>query len=625
MRLSAAEKLFKQNNSLKDKVIAVKVNGQLKDINSPVEENDSVEAVLYNSPEGIEILRHSTSHVMAQAVKRLFPSAKVTIGPSTEDGFYYDFYYPDGFRPEDLEKIEQEMKKIIKEGYEFTRKEMNKNEAIDFFRKTGESYKIEIINEIPEGSVSLYQQGDFVDLCRGPHLPSVRFIKHFKLLNIAGAYWRGDEKREMLQRIYGTAFPEKSQLEQYLHLLEEAKKRDHRKLGKELDLFSINESVGSGLILWHPRGATVRKIIEDFWKDEHIKNDYQIIYTPHIAKIHLWDTSGHTQFYRENMYSPIDIDGVKFQLKPMNCPFHITIYKSQIRSYRNLPVRFAELGTVYRYEKTGVLHGLLRVRGFTQDDAHIFATTEQLEEEILEVIRFTIYILKTFGFIEYQVFLSTRPEKFVGSVENWDRATNALKSALEKLNITYSIDRGEGVFYGPKIDIKIKDVLGRPWQCSTIQVDFNLPEKFDVNYIDKDNQKHQTVMIHRALMGSLERFFGVLIEHYAGNFPLWLAPVQVAVIPISEKSLDYAKSVSRHLKKTQIRVEEFFENDKLGYKIRNAELKKIPYIIVLGEEERKTNTLSVRDRFEHKEKRGVLLENFIKEINNKIDLKKQEV
>lgn len=622
MGLSAAEKLFNQDNSLKDRVIAVKVNGKLKDINSPVDENDQVEPVLIDSPEGLEILRHSTSHVMAQAVKRLFPSAKVTIGPSTEDGFYYDFYYPEGFRTEDLEKIEKEMKRIIKEGHEFKRREMSKNEAIEFFRNIGESYKIEIINEIPEESVSLYQQGEFVDLCRGPHLPSVRFIKHFKLLNIAGAYWRGDEKNEMLQRIYGTAFPEKTQLEQYLHLLEEAKKRDHRKLGKELDLFSIDDSVGSGLILWHPKGAIVRKIIEDFWRDEHIKNDYQIIYTPHIAKLHLWDISGHTQFYRENMYSPIDIDGVKFQLKPMNCPFHITIYKSQIRSYRNLPIRFAELGTVYRYEKTGVLHGLLRVRGFTQDDAHIFATTEQLEEEILEVIRFTIYILKTFGFTEYQVFLSTRPEKFVGSVENWERATNALKSALKKLNITYSIDSGEGVFYGPKIDIKIKDVLGRPWQCSTIQVDFNLPEKFDVTYIDRDNQKHRVVMIHRALMGSLERFFGVLIEHYAGNFPLWLAPVQVAVIPVSEKSLDYAKSVSRHLKKNQIRVEEFFENDKLGYKIRSAEIKKIPYIVVLGEEEKKTDTLSVRDRFEHKEKRGVLLENFIKEINNKIELKK---
>lgn len=622
MTLSASEKLFAQDTSLKGKVIAVRVNGILKDINVSVDNNDKVKPVFYDSPEGIEILRHSTSHVMAQAVKRLFPSAKVTIGPSTEDGFYYDFYYPEGFKPEDLVKIEQEMKKIIKEDLEFIRKEISKSEAIALFEKIGESYKIEIINEIPEDKVSIYQQGDFVDLCRGPHLPSTKFIKHFKLLSIAGAYWRGDEKREMLQRIYGTAFPEKSQLEQYLHLLEEAKKRDHRKLGKELDLFSIDDEIGSGLILWHPRGAIVRKIIEDFWRDEHIKNNYQIIYTPHIAKLHLWETSGHTQFYHENMYSPIDIDGVKFQLKPMNCPFHITIYKSQIRSYRNLPVRFAELGTVYRYEKTGVLHGLMRVRGFTQDDAHIFSTTEQLEEEILDVIRFTIFILKTFGFTEYQVFLSTRPEKFVGSVENWDMATNALKSALEKLNITYSIDQGEGVFYGPKIDIKIKDVLGRPWQCSTIQVDFNLPEKFDVTYIDKDNQKHRTVMIHRALMGSLERFFGVLIEHYAGNFPIWLAPVQVAVIPVSEKSLDYAENVSRHLKEAQIRVEEFFDNDKLGYKIRNAELKKIPYIIVTGEEERKTNTLSVRDRVEHKEKRGILLENFIKEINNKIELKK---
>ncbi len=622
MAQSASEKLFAQDISRKDKIIAVKVNGILKDLNTPVQNDDTIEPVFYDSPEGIEILRHSTSHVMAQAVKRLFPSAKVTIGPSTEDGFYYDFYYPPGFKPEDIEKIEKEMKRIIKEDLKFTRKEMTKEEAIEFFKKIGESYKIEIINEIPEENVSLYEQGEFVDLCRGPHLPSTKFIKHFKLLSVAGAYWRGDEKREMLQRIYGTAFPEKSQLEQYLHLLEEAKRRDHRKLGKELDLFSIDEDIGSGLILWHPRGAIVRKIIEDFWREEHIKNDYQIIYTPHIARLHLLDTSGHTQFYRENMYAPIDIDGVKFQLKPMNCPFHITIYKSQIRSYRNLPIRFAELGTVYRYEKTGVLHGLLRVRGFTQDDAHIFVTPEGLEEEILAVIRFTIYMLKTFGFSEYDVFLSTRPEKFVGPVENWERATNALKSALEKLNINYRLDPGEGVFYGPKIDIKIKDVLGRPWQCSTIQVDFNLPEKFDVTYIDKDNQRHRPVMIHRALMGSLERFFGMLIEHYAGDFPLWLAPVQTAVIPVSEKSLDYAKDISKRLKEAQIRVEEFFENDKLGYKIRNAELKKIPYIVVLGEEEKKRRTLSVRDRVERKEKRGILLENFIEAINNRIKLKK---
>jgi len=621
MGLSASEKLFRDNVALKDKVVAVRINGVIRDINTPVEDADRVEPILIDSPEGIEILRHSTSHVMAQAVKRLFPSAKVTIGPATEDGFYYDFYYPPGFSPEDMVKIEEEMRRIIKENKMFVRKEMTKEEAINLFKNLGEDYKIEIINEIPESMVSLYQQGEFIDLCRGPHLPSTRFIKHFKLLSIAGAYWRGDEKREMLQRIYGTAFPNREQLEQYLHFLEEAKKRDHRKLGKELDLFSIDDSVGSGLILWHPRGAIVRKIIEDFWREEHIKNNYQIIYTPHIAKLDLWETSGHTQFYRENMYSPIDIDGVNFQLKPMNCPFHITIYKSHIRSYRDLPIRYAELGTVYRYEKTGVLHGLMRVRGFTQDDAHIFTSIEQLEEEILGVIKFTVFMLRTFGFNEYQVFLSTRPEKFVGSIENWEKATDALKSALEKLNISYSIDPGEGVFYGPKIDIKIKDVLGRQWQCSTIQVDFNLPEKFDVTYIGRDNQKHRTVMIHRALMGSLERFFGVLIEHYAGNFPLWLAPVQVAVIPVSEKSMDYARGVSETLRKSQIRVEEFFENDKLGYKIRLAEVQKIPYILVIGEEEKSSGTISVRERAEHKEKRGILLEKFIEEINNKIKSK----
>lgn len=622
MSIPAIKRINTKDNKQKERIIAVRVRGVLCDLNSPVEENDEVEPVYIDSPEGIEILRHSTSHVMAQAVKHLFPDVKVTIGPATEDGFYYDFYAPEGFTPEDLKKIEKEMERIIREGYEFKRKVVGKDEAIEFFRKLGEDYKIEIIKEIPDDKVSLYEQGDFVDLCRGPHLPSTKYIKHFKLLSVAGAYWRGDAQREMLQRIYGTAFPEKKQLDDYLHLLEEAKKRDHRKLGKELDLFSIDDTIGSGLILWHPKGAMMRKIIEDFWREEHIKHNYHIIFTPHIAKLELWETSGHTQFYKENMYSPIDIDGVKFQLKPMNCPFHITIYKSQIRSYRDLPIRFAELGTVYRYEKTGVLHGLLRVRGFTQDDAHIFTTTEQLEDEILKVIEFTIYILRIFGFKEYQVFLSTRPEKFVGTLENWERATSALKSALEKLNITYSVDPGEGVFYGPKIDIKIKDVLGRPWQCSTIQVDFNLPEKFDVTYVDKDNQKHRAVMIHRALMGSLERFLGVLIEHYAGEFPVWLAPVQVAVLPVSDKSLDYAVKISSKLHEAGIRVENFFDNEKLGYKIRNAELKKIPYIIVLGEKEKENGTISVRDRIARTEKRGILLENFIEEINNRIKLKK---
>jgi len=622
MLMSAIERIFVENKKLKDETVAVRVNGIITDIHAQVSDTDSVEPVYLNSPEGTEILRHSTAHVMAQAVKELFHEAKVTIGPAIEDGFYYDFYYPKGFSPDDLSKIENKMKEIIKNGHLFKRMVMSRADAINFFTKTGEDYKIEIIKELNEQSISLYEQGGFVDLCRGPHLPSTKLIKHFKLQHIAGAYWRGDEKREMLQRIYGTAFPEKEQLDSYLQRIEEAKKRDHRKLGRDLDLFSIEESTGAGLILWHPRGAIIRKVIEDFWKDEHLKNGYNIVYTPHIAKLDIWKTSGHTEFYRENMYAPIDIDNVEFQLKPMNCPFHIQIYKSKIRSYRDLPIRLAELGTVYRYERAGVLHGLLRVRGFTQDDAHIFTSIELMGEEIVRVIELTTKILRTFGFSEYQVFLSTRPEKFVGAAENWEKATAALKNSLEKLNIEYSIDPGEGVFYGPKIDIKIKDILGRQWQCSTVQVDFNLPEKFEVDYIDKDNKKHRTVMIHRALMGSLERFFGILIEHYAGAFPLWLSPVQVAVLSISEKFEEYARTVSEQLRQDGVRVEDFFGNAKLGYKVREAEIMKVPYIVVVGKNEEETKTISVRKRGKNIDNRDINIIEFISQVKKENEFKK---
>jgi threonyl-tRNA synthetase len=508
----------------------------------------------------------------------------------------------------------------VDEDYPIVRKEMSREEAIDFFKKIHEDLKIELIEELQE-DISAYTQGEFTDLCRGPHLPSTgRIGKHFKLLNVAGAYWRGDEKNKMLQRLYATAYPKKKMLEEHLHRLEEAKKRDHRKLGRELDLFSIQESIGNGLILWHPRGARVRRILEEFVIQEHYNHGYELIYTPHIAKLHLWETSGHTGFYRENMFSPMVVDDVEYQLKPMNCPFHITIYKSHLRSYRELPIRLFELGTVYRYERSGVLHGLMRVRGFTQDDAHIFCTPDQLNDEILKVLDFTLFILRTFGFDQYEVYLSTRPEKYVGTLENWERATAALKQALETRQLDYEIDPGEGVFYGPKIDIKIKDTLGRSWQCSTIQVDFNLPERFQVEYIGEDGQPHQPIMVHRALLGSIERFFGVLIEHYAGAFPLWLAPVQVQVIPITERNHDYARQVFEGLRKAGIRAELDVRSEKVGYKIREAEVHKIPYMVIVGDKEAESGKISVRRKGEG-DLGQMELDDFLKRLTDEIENK----
>lgn len=533
---------------------------------------------------------------MAHAVKELFPEVKVAIGPSTDEGFYYDFDRDTAFTPEDLDKIEKKMKEIIKRNNPFVRRVVSKSEAIDFFKELGEIYKIEIIQDIEEDVVSLYEEGGFVDLCRGPHLPKTGRVKAFKLLSIAGAYWRGDEKNKMLQRIYGTAFASKDELAAYLNFLEEVKKRDHRKIGKELDLFSVNEDIGPGLILWHPKGASIRKTIEDFWRNEHIKADYSILYTPHIAKLHLWQKSGHWEFYRENMYSPMDIDEVAYELKPMNCPFHIDVYKSSLKSYRELPVRYAELGTVYRYERSGVLHGLLRVRGFTQDDAHIFCREDQIENEVIGILDFTLFVLKTFGFDSYDIYLSTQPEKYVGSSENWEKATYALKNALVKKGLAYKVDPGEGVFYGPKIDIKIKDSLNRAWQCSTIQVDFNLPERFDVSYRGSDGKEHRPIMIHRALMGSLERFFGVLVEHYAGAFPLWLAPVQASILTIAERHEAYALEILKSLREEDIRVEVNTDNEKIGYKIRQAAMNKIPYLIIIGDKESGEKKVTIRKR-----------------------------
>ncbi|MBI5574648.1 MAG: threonine--tRNA ligase [Elusimicrobia bacterium] len=540
----------------------------------------------------LEILRHSTSHIMAQAVAELFPGTKLAIGPAIEEGFYYDFDTPQPFKPEDLEKIENRMKEIAAGNHKFVRSEMAKKDAVEFFKKKNESYKIELINDLTDGKVSLYQHSTFIDLCRGPHLESTKEIKHFKLLSIAGAYWRGSEKNKMLQRIYGTVFPTKEELEQYLKKLDEAKKRDHRILGKSLDLFSVHEEIGAGLIHWHPKGAIVRQLLEDFWKKEHSKNGYQIVCTPHIASEEIYKISGHLEKYSDMIYSPMDIDGKPFRVKPMNCPGHILIFKTKLHSYRELPVRFAEMGAVYRHELSGVLHGLLRVRGFTIDDAHIFCTKEQVEDEIISVFNFTIEFLKKFGFSEFEIFLATRPETYIGEIEKWDLATASLKKALEKTGYSYIIDNGGGAFYGPKIDLKVKDVLGRSWQCSTIQFDFNLPERFDITYRNGEGKDEKVIMIHRAIFGSLERFFGVLIEHYGGAFPFWLAPVQIKILPITDEQIEYAKSVKKEL--GDLRIEIDSRNEKLNYKIREAQMEKIPYLLILGKKEQVANEVAVR-------------------------------
>ncbi|WP_460181681.1 threonine--tRNA ligase [Thermodesulfovibrio sp. TK110] len=612
------KRLFKEKQA-----IAIKINGEIRDLFflSSLNGDEEVEVITPESREGVEILRHSTAHIMAHAVKDLFPDVKVTIGPAIEDGFYYDFDKDEPFTEEDLQKIEKRMQEIIKAKNPFVRKDISKEEAIKLFETLGESYKVEILNEIQDDKVSVYEEGGFIDLCRGPHIPHTGMVKAFKLLSVAGAYWRGDERNKMLQRIYGTAFQTKQELDEYLKFLEEVKKRDHRRLGKQLKLFEISEEVGPGLIIWLPNGAIVRKIIEDFWKDEHLKAGYQLLYTPHIAKLELWKKSGHLDFYRENMYSPMEIDEVAYQLKPMNCPFHIQVYKSELRSYRDLPLRLAELGTVYRYERSGVLHGLLRVRGFTQDDAHIFCTEEQLEEEIQKVLDFTVFILSTFGFDNYEIYISTRPEKYVGSIENWEKATEALELALKKRSLSYHIDPGEGVFYGPKIDIKIKDVLNRAWQCSTIQVDFNIPERFDITYRGKDGKEHRPIMIHRALMGSLERFMGVLIEHYAGAFPLWLAPVQVEVMSISEKHVDYAKQIYDKFVQKGVRAKLNTENEKIGYKIRQATLNKVPYMVIVGEKEMESGKITVRFR-EGQNLELITIDEFLQQLFERIQQRK---
>ncbi|MFH7325954.1 threonine--tRNA ligase [Desulfurivibrio sp. C05AmB] len=596
--ITAAEVLKEMfSNKVRKRALALRVGETLVDLGAPLAAGGEVSPVTPESPEALDLLRHSAAHVMAEAVLELFgEDVQVTIGPATADGFYYDFDRDQPFTPEDLEKIEARMAEIVAADRPFTREEMDRAAAVDFFQRQGQRYKVELLAEIEADRVSLYRQGNFVDLCRGPHLPSTGWLKAVKLTRLAGAYWRGDEKNRMLQRIYGTAFFDKKELRAYLEKLEEAKKRDHRKLGRELELFTINDQIGPGLILWQPKGALLRRIIEDYWREEHYRHGYELLYTPHIARRELWGTSGHLDFYSENMYAPMEVEEVQYQLKPMNCPFHIAIYKSRKRSYREFPVRWCELGTVYRFEKTGALHGLMRVRGFTQDDAHIFCRPDHLEEEIFRILDLNLHILKAFGFADYDIYLSTRPEKYVGSDAHWDQATEALKIALEKKGLSYSIDPGEGVFYGPKIDIKIKDVLGRAWQCSTIQVDFNLPERFALGYTGDDGAEHQPIMIHRALMGSLERFFGVLIEHYAGAFPVWLAPVQARICNITDAQLAYAEKVYEELRRAGVRVEKDIRNEKLNYKIREAQLQKIPYMLIVGDKEAESGLVTVRRR-----------------------------
>ena len=570
------------------------------------------------NPTELETIRHSCAHLMAQAVQELFPGTQVTIGPVIEDGFFYDFSRKDAFVPEDLVKIEKRMKELAAADIPIVRSEISREEAKKKFSDMGETFKVEIIESIdPNEPITIYSQGDWGDLCGGPHVESTKKIKAFKLLHTSSAYWRGDERNPVLQRIYGTAWNTEKELRLYLKRLEEAKKRDHRKLGKELDLFSVSDDIGPGLILWHPKGARIRHLMEEFWKKEHFRHGYEMVISPHAAKIDLWKTSGHTEFYKDNMFSNMDVEGREYVMKPMNCPFHIQIYKTKLRSYRDLPVRFGELGTVYRYERSGVLHGLLRVRGFTQDDAHLFCRPSQIEEEITKVLDLIVFVLQSFGFHEYKIYLSTRPEKYVGSDSGWESATKALETALNNKNLEFEVDPGEGVFYGPKIDIKIKDSLNRYWQVSTVQVDFNLPEKFGITYIEEDGQRRQPIMLHRALMGSLERFFGCLIEHYAGAFPLWLAPVQIILLPITDNHTEYTDKIAEELEESGIRVEKDLRNEKIGFKIREAQLQKIPYMIVLGDKEVETSTLSVRRR-RSKETRTLDLKTFLNEVNEAV-------
>ena len=540
-------------------------------------------------------IRHSAAHVMADVVTTMYPDAKLAIGPPTEDGFYYDFLVENPFSEEDIKRIERQMKKIIGRNLSFEYSEYSREEILE--KNKQEPLKLEVISEIPEGEkITTYKHGDFEDLCAGPHVDSTGQIPAFKLINVAGAYWRGDENRPMLQRIYGTAWESKESLEKHLNNLEEAKKRDHRTLGKEMDLFSVHEETGPGLIIWHPKGARVRNIFENFWREEHYKRGYDLIYTPNIGRANLWQTSGHLEFFKENMFPPSETDGQDYYLKPMNCPFHIMYYKSSLRSYRELPMRIGELGTVYRYERGGTLHGMMRVRGFTQDDAHIFCRPDQIEYEINGVLDLTFYLLEAFGFKDFTLNLSTRPDKAVGSDDQWELAENSLRNTLLSRGLDFDIEEAGGAFYGPKIDVNIKDALGRSWQCTTVQFDFNLPQRFGITYIGEDGNEHQPYMVHRAIFGSLERFMGVLIEHYGGAFPVWLAPLQVKIIPIADRHFDYARKIGNKMDASGLRCEVDLGTDRMNSKIRQGQLQKIPYMVIVGDKEVESDTVSVRSR-----------------------------
>ncbi len=574
--------------------VAVKVDGVVADLSAPIPGDAPVEVLTFDHEEGRKVFWHSSSHIMAQAVQELFPNARLAIGPPIDEGWYYDFDVEKPFSPDDLVRIEKRMAQIIAADVPFCRLEKPRREAIAYYRAQGADYKVELLQELEDEQVTFYTQGDFTDLCLGPHLPRTGLVRAFKLISSSAAYWRGDEKRPMLQRIYGVSYPKKVMLDAYLQRLEEAKRRDHRVLGKRLELFTISEDVGAGLVLWLPNGAQVRNEIENFWREEHLKYGYQLVFSPHLANFDLWKQSGHTDFYAEDMYPPMEIEHRWFQLRPMNCPFHIAMYKSRLWSYRDYPLRWAELGTVYRFERGDVLHGLMRVRGFTQDDAHHFVTQEGMEDELVWLMDFCLHILRSFGFRKYKILLSTRPEKAIGDPSDWDRAERGLRAVLKRAGLDYRVDEGGGAFYGPKIDIHIKDALNRNWQCSTIQFDFSLPERFDLHYIAADGQPKRPVMIHRALLGSIERFFGVLIEHYAGNFPLWLAPIQVKVLPITDSANEYAREIADRLKGELIRAQCDLRSEKIGAKIRDAELLKVPYMFIVGAREVEAKTVAVR-------------------------------
>lgn len=581
--------------------LAAKVNGAVRDLSQVLTEGDVVEPVTFAEPAGREVYWHTSSHILAQAVKRLFPEARLGIGPAIEEGFYYDFDLPRPLEPSDLERISAEMGRIVGEALPLERREVTREEAAERMAARGESYKLELIRGLPAGEpISLYQQGEFVDLCAGPHLPDTGRVGAWKLLSVAGAYWRGDQRNAQLQRIYGVSFPSTQELAAHLERLEEARRRDHRRLGRELDLFSIQDEAGAGLVLWHPRGAQVREIIEDFWRREHRRRGYQLVFSPHIGREQLWQTSGHLSWYRENMYAGLEVEGQHYLVKPMNCPYHILMYRSATRSYRELPLRWGELGTVYRYERSGVLHGLLRVRGFTQDDAHIFCREDQLEDEIVGVLDLARYMLASFGFTDYEIVLAVRDpgnkEKYVGSDAGWDAAEQALVRALERAGLPFVRAEGEAKFYAPALDITLKDALGRGWQGPTIQVDFNLPERFDLSYVGSDGREHRPFMIHRTVLGSMERFLGSLIEHYAGAFPLWLAPLQARVLPVAERHAAYARQVREALGAAGLRAEVDERDEKLGWRIRHAQLEKIPYMLVVGDREATEGRVAVRQR-----------------------------